>query len=311
MELTKENLEVFKADLEKEKVSHKLPFTFKCLGCGLEIESNLNVLSLKKKLLKRPGLDFLLCTKCYLSNLNKDSKKIEEGLRKREKTNLEKYGVRNITELKSFQEKKRQTCLEKYGDENFNNSSKRESTNLKKYGCTNPMQLDSVKEDRKSKTQEKLGVDFYSQTKSFKDQVRQTWESKSPEERKGIRRKSNKHNKYKSFDGEVFDSLWELKYYEYCKSKGLNIIREPVSLEYFYLGKLHTYYPDFEVDGKLVEIKGNHLKDSEGKWFCPYKDSNHSKDYLDGLYEAKRQCALSNSVTILYQEDLIKLGIKL
>lgn len=138
----------------------------------------------------------------------------------------------------------------------------------------------------------------------FSTRQKQVWANRTSEERKEIRRKSNKKGKYKSQDGEVFDSLWELKYYEYCKLKGYNIIREPCGLQYEYQGRRHYYYPDFEVEGQLVEVKGNQFL-GKGTWVNIY-DRNQ-----DSLYEAKRQCALKNNVKILYEEDLIELGIKL
>lgn len=107
-------------------------------------------------------------------------------------------------------------------------------------------------------------------------------------------------------DGINFDSKWELAYYKYCKANNISIVRQPVILEYNYNGMIKKYKPDFEVNGQLLEIKGDHFfenRDVIQKMICPYDRSK------DDLYEAKHQCMLANNVKILTYKDLKKLHV--
>lgn len=81
--------------------------------------------------------------------------------------------------------------------------------------------------------------------------------------------------------------------------QGINIHRAEVSFDYENPAdsSLHKYFPDFEIDDELYEIKGKQFLAEDGRWQNPY---DHSQD---DLYEAKHQCALKNNVHILYYED--------
>ena len=76
--------------------------------------------------------------------IDKDSNKIQESrIKNFEKTNIEKYGVKNTASLKSTKEKIKQTNIEKYGHGccllNENIKDKARKTNIDKYGVNNPM----------------------------------------------------------------------------------------------------------------------------------------------------------------------------
>lgn len=105
------------------------------------------------------------------------------------------------------------------------------------------------------------------------------------------------------------DSSWELIYYlSFCGMTETgrpifptNIVRNTeVSFEYEYNGEKHNYFPDFIVDGKFVEIKGEHLLGQN-----PY---DHS---MDGLFKAKLQCMIDNNVEIIkditFYKELVEL----
>lgn len=250
--------------------------------------------------------------------------------KKVQNTLLEKYGVTAFAKSDSFKEqikeiwenktdqelqdildRRSKTKLEVYGDSQFNNRDKAKATLLERYGVENIMQLPEMQEyfsllwsGKDDFTKETWDFKSDEEKETLSGKLRQAWNNKTPEERKEIRRKANKFQSYKSTDGETFDSNWELKYYEYCKSKGYEIIREPVELEFEFEGKTRYYYPDFSVNGELVEVKGSQFFE-DGKMINPYNRKE------DSLYEAKRQCALKNNVTILSQKELEDLGIKL
>lgn len=66
----------------------------------------------------------------------------------------------------------------------------------------------------------------------------------------------------------MFDSSWELAFYLYHKDKNFNI-KKPQSIEYYdEIGGKHKYFPDFEIDGVLYEIKGSQfLNNSKYSYF--------------------------------------------
>lgn len=70
--------------------------------------------------------------------------------------------------------------------------------------------------------------------------------------------RENAYKKYKSgmYQGIHCDSSWELAFLIYCKDHDINIKRCKKSLQYLYENKIFKYYPDFEVDGLMYEIKG-------------------------------------------------------
>ena len=60
---------------------------------------------------------------------------------------------------------------------------------------------------------------------------------------------------YKSF---FCSSTYELAYVIYCLDHNIDIKRNTEYFTYEYEGKQHRYYPDFIVNGELIEIKGYH-----------------------------------------------------
>lgn len=70
-----------------------------------------------------------------------------------------------------------------------------------------------------------------------------------------VQRKSGRGKKgyYKGF---WCDSTYELAYIIYCLDHGISIQRNKEYFIYTYQGKQHRYYPDFIVNGEIIEIKG-------------------------------------------------------
>ena len=189
------------------------------------------------------------------------------------KSMLEKYGVENSMYLSSAKEKLKQTNIKKYGAENVfaseHGKQKIKETMLKKYGVENPSHLEYTKEKDKQTCLKKYGVTHYSQTKEFQSQ------------------------RYKHFcyDGVFFDSSWELAVWVYCKDHDIAIEREPCSFDYEYEGKQHTYFPDFKINGKLVEVKGEHL----------LKMLKNSKENVNA---AKYSCMCKNNIEIWTKKEV-------
>lgn len=104
-------------------------------------------------------------------------------------------------------------------------------------------------------------------------------------------------NKIYTVDNIYFDSFPELALYLYAKEHNEIIQRCPVKFNYFWNNKEYFYFPDFLYKDILVEIKGPHFVAADGSWLNPF---DHSED---GLFEAKRQCAIKNNVKILYKKE--------
>lgn len=97
-------------------------------------------------------------------------------------------------------------------------------------------------------------------------------------------------------DGQVFNSLWEIEFYEKCKERGVEVERNQRQYGFTYrLGdSTHTFYPDFYLPSLdvFVEIKGDHLLDD----ICKIKlDSLLSRNLVIYLVTSKE----------LWTEDLI------
>lgn len=152
------------------------------------------------------------------------------------------------------------------------------ANNLSKYGVENQFQRQEIKERTKETLLQKYGVEYIAQAKETQ---------------------SKAQTKY-LYDNERFDSFPELAVWVYAKDYGWEIEREPVSFKYIVEEKEHYYFPDFCINGQLVEIKGLQFfedKDPTKKMINPYDSSRNE------LAEAKHQCALQNNVAIWTETD--------
>lgn len=221
--------------------------------------------------------------KTWISNYGVDNpSKSEIVLKKIEATNIEKFGVSWSMQSKDVQDKVKSTNIERYGNEYVMGSDyfkeKSKQTCLEKYGVTNPLKSSEIQRKIKSSNLEKYGVEYYSQTDEF------------------AKRRVSKF----LFNSINFDSSWELAFYIYCIDNNKSISKPTKSFTYEYQGKIHYYYPDFDVDGQLYEIKGNQFFKDDGTMQNPY---DHS---LDGLFEAKHSCGLRNNVIFVTGTDIKK-----
>lgn len=113
----------------------------------------------------------------------------------------------------------------------------------------------------------------------------------------------NSYKRYKSgyYKGIHCDSSYELAFLVYNLDNGVEIRRNSIYLEYEYKGRTFKYYPDFEIDGKLYEIKGYESdKDVEKRKQHPeviqidkngisryieYVSAKYGKNFCEVLYE--------------------------
>lgn len=75
------------------------------------------------------------------------------------------------------------------------------------------------------------------------------------------------------FDNQWFDSSWELAFYIWHKDSHIDLIHEPEKLQYFdRFGNSHWYFPDFKINNRFIEIKGNQFYGSNGEVLDEFKD---------------------------------------
>lgn len=201
----------------------------------------------------------------------------EKAYKKREETFYKKYGVKTNFQLEENKQKIRATCKEKYGTSwttTKESLEKNRNTCKEKYGKEFYFQTQEFRERSKTKMLEKYGVENSMQ---------------SPEVR------SKARSRY-FYDDAYFDSSWELAYYIWLKHNKKDFEYHPK--RYFEYGQNSRYFPDFLVEGKYVEIKGNQYFDENGEFFDFY-----GKHKNDEQFKEKLKCMKDNNIIILKKED--------
>lgn len=267
---------------------------------------------LKQTCLEKYGVDSFSKTENFLekytqTNLERygtkwthQNKKIKEKVKQ---TFLKKYGVPVPIQNKEIKEKIEQTNLKKYGfkvpGKNIHVKEKAKQTCLKRYGVEAPAQNKGIQRKQIETCLKHYGIENYSQTSEARSKSRYIWKWNF-EENKKLWLQNCSTKKY-TLEEIHFDSKPELCFFLYCRDHNLDIKRNvEKSFSYTYQNKTYYYFPDFEIDGKYYEIKGNQFLTEDNKWQNPFDHAQNDK------YEAKHQCALQNNVIILYQKDYQK-----
>lgn len=243
--------------------------TFVCENCGREATAQ-----------ERSYKNLSLCGGCKISRTKQSwtDEKSKEANAKREKTSLAKYGVRNPGASQLTKDRQKQTMIKNYGSAKNgykHHQEKRKETLLELYGVDNNAKRTDVKEKTKETLIEKYG--------SVKNAYRQR---KAAIEKIMIEHYSVNTNlvfiKFKkyAFDDNFFDSSWELAYYIWLKDHGIEFKYHTERIEYIGDdGEKHFYYPDFLVDGKIVEIKGDQFFNEDGEPYDSYHKCFWRKKY--------------------------------
>jgi len=209
------------------------------------------------------------------------------NIKNRQKTSMLKYGNEHFTN----RQKCRETKKARYGNEYFTNREKCKNTLLDKYGVSNPSQIDGISDKVKQTKMERYGSASYNNI----DLAKQTCL-----ERYGVENPGCLKATY-IYKNEKFDSSWELYLWIYCELNNIPIERSTETFKYEFDGKIHIYHPDFNINGKLFEVKGDQFFKKDGTMQNPYSHD------MDSLYEAKHQCGLSNNVTFLTKVDMTEI----
>ena len=178
----------------------------------------------------------------------------------------EKYGADSYMATSEFREKAADWVRRTYG-ERYDNVLQvpeirraNEEKNLAEHGHPRWSNWEKGRET----CMRNHGVDVIFKSLEFRDKVRAEMVEKY-----GVPYPAQ--NRYE-FDGERFDSLPELAFYVWAKDNGMNVVRnKTISFGFVFDGREHRYWPDFLLDGKPVEIKGDQFFREDGTMYCPYR----------------------------------------
>lgn len=233
----------------------------------------------------------------------------DEIVAKREHTCLEKAGVTNMNKTKETRDKIKQTCLEHFGTTSSlaaeSVKEKIKQTLLEKTGYATAHESPEAIQKTKDTCKDKYGATSYFASEAGKEKIKQTFLEKygveNPSQIVEIQKK--KARKY-FYENQYFDSSWELAVWIYAKDHNEEIIREPYTLNYYYEGQLHKYYPDFLYNGKLTEVKGEQFFKKDGTIRNPYK--RKLEDVTDKQIIEKFKCMKDHNVEILNRPKMQK-----
>ena len=269
---------IFLKDFEHfEKIRLKYVYIqsvwYYCINCG-NIQTNLS------KNVRKNGQ--LLCRKCQ-----------------QKKTNLEKYGVEWAAQSKIIKNKKIKNSLEKYGVDSPNKLKsikikQKQNKDFKKIGRKiSKSKLKWYKLNKESFLQKfektslkNWGTKYPNQSLILKQKLKIAHSKMNEED---LRKSFSKRKKYK-YQGQTFDSSWELALWIYAKDHNEEIEREPCCFEYEYGEINHKYFPDFKYKGQLIEIKSDFL-------YIQMQIPNTKEN-------AKLKCIQKNNVQIWIAKDV-------
>ena len=246
----------------------------------------------------------------------------EELSNKQKETMMALYGVEHSMQMESTRMKAKETCLLRYGVENYTQSEEwkdymdelwksmsmdernrilqlRMQTNMSKYGVAHYILTDEFRQKCRITCIERYGVDHYSKTRDYQLKLHKRYVN----------------SKYPDIS---FSSKWEFLVYDFLIEHSILFEYQIEPIPYEYDGETHYYFPDFKVNGRLYEVKGDQffrINESTGEeeMFCPYRYPECTDEHYEwkcGQYEAKHQCMIANNVIILRKKDIDNLSLE-
>ena len=111
---------------------------------------------------------------------------------------------------------------------------------------------------------------------------------------------------------------WEFKVYDFLTENNIPFEYQIEPIPYEYDGGIHYYHPDFRVNGRIFEVKGDNffrINEETGKeeMYLTWRDPNLSDEEYEwkcNKEEAKHQCMIVNNVVILRYSQIKNLTIE-
>lgn len=241
-----------------------------CKTCGRQLKSNVSVAR---------GYTVLHCS----NSCAQSDPQIKEH---KKQTCQCKYGVDYVFQANCVKQKIEDSLVDHYGVKHALASpevqQKYQATNMRLYGVPQHIVAKSVVEKTKQTNLQNYGTDNPWKLKEIQDKCKQKY----------------------LFEGIHFDSMPEIAFFIWLRDNNIEFEYAPnIFFEYECYGKIWKYYPDFSVETRLYEIKGDHFFEDRNplkKMINPYDKSQNDR------YEAKHQCMLVNNVIILTSKDYRK-----
>ncbi len=292
------------SDLHEKNIKRTDSIKFTCVKCGCECE----ITSFRKY--RIPRYETMLCENCY-----------------REKQSLENWGTRKPQQSEKCKAITEAHNMEKYGKPYIHTyGSKEWCDNMEtKYGVKYAQQSESIREITKSNNVKKYGVDHWAKTEDhdnrIKDMIFKAKETCAKKYGVDSYSKTQEFNEKKItkcvYNGIKFDSIAEMCVYIFCISNGIPIFRNTkIKITYTDMnGKEYYTFPDFIINGKLVEIKGRQFYGKDGvSWIHPFNKKKvngnwisltlEEKEFLNDKAERKRRKLIEQGVMILKDTDI-------
>lgn len=261
------------------KLGIKIRYTFssiylvstKCIKCG-----SINELSYKgyrENYTKNNGDYF--CSKCTKTKRTKE-------------TNLKKYGVEYVSQVKEFKEKVISTNIERYGETNHMKNKtqfeKYKKNMVEKYGYETPFQSKEILEKAKQTSKEKYGVDNVFQNEKIKDKCKKT--------------------KLEKYGDETFTNKEKFKETMFEKYGVDNPSKSKEMLEKVKQSKIKDGYhyddSNWKTYSKIVrKLTMKHLDDLFGNWdgYDTY-DNEYIKENLTLNYNDKKYPTVDHIISV-------------
>lgn len=111
---------------------------------------------------------------------------------------------------------------------------------MKNRGVPFPMMSKEVRDKSISKCRELWGVDNYVQTTEY-------------------HKKCHKRYTNPKYPDMTFATSWEFKVYDFLTEHNIPFEYQVEPIPYEYDGGIHYYHPDFRINGKIFEVKGDNF----------------------------------------------------
>ena len=239
---------------------------------------------------------------------------------KMQSTMLKKYGVCHALQSQTFKDKSKLTCKKNNGVDFPSQSSeareKIRNTNMNNFGVDNPLKSDEIKRKIIQTNNKLYGVDWALQSDTIKDKIKRslilTYGVENYSQTVEFHKKCHKRYTSSKYPKISFTNSWEFKVYDFLTEHNISFEYQTEPIPYEYDGVTHYYVPDFKVNGRIYEVKGDfffRINKDTGKeeMFQPFRNPDESDEQYNwacGKEEAKHQCMIANNAIILRKEQI-------